>query len=56
MENSIFCTYFGFPKDKVKPLAVIMDKLRQSLPVSVINAPARKYSNCHMQASLWHVG
>jgi hypothetical protein len=48
VENSIFCGYFGFPKDKVKPLAVIMDKLRQSLPVCVTHSPARKYSNCHI--------
>jgi hypothetical protein len=47
---------FGFDKDKVKPLAVILDKPGQSLPVSVIHAAARKYCNCHMQASLWHWG
>jgi hypothetical protein len=28
----------GFLKDKVKPLAVIMDMREQSLPVSVIHA------------------
>jgi coenzyme F420-reducing hydrogenase beta subunit len=46
-----FCTLFGFAKDKVKPLVVVMDK-----PVSVIHAAGRKYCNCHMWASLWHLG
>jgi hypothetical protein len=31
---------FVFAKDKVKPLAVIMDKPGQSVPVSVIHAAA----------------
>jgi hypothetical protein len=26
------CTLFGFPKDKVKPLPVMMDKPEKSLP------------------------
>jgi hypothetical protein len=29
-----FCTLFGFPKDKIKPLQVMMDKPGQSLPNS----------------------
>jgi hypothetical protein len=33
METCKFCTFFGFAKDKVKPLAVIMDRPGQSLPV-----------------------
>jgi hypothetical protein len=56
VETCKFCTLFGFAKDKVKPLAVIMDTPGQSLPVSVIQAAARKYCNCHMRASLWHLG
>jgi hypothetical protein len=57
VETCKFCTLFGFAKDKVKPLAVIMDKPGgQSLPVSVIHAAMRKYCNCHMRASLWHLG
>jgi hypothetical protein len=28
------CTLFGFPKDKVQPLPVMMDKLGMSLPDS----------------------
>jgi hypothetical protein len=56
VETCKFCTLFGFAKDKVKPLAVIMDKPGQSLPVSVIHAAGRKYCNCHMRASLWHLG
>jgi hypothetical protein len=47
---------FGFDKDKVRPLAVIMDKPGQSLAVSVIHAAGRKYCNCHMRASLLHLG
>jgi hypothetical protein len=50
------CTFFGFATDKVKPSAVIMDKPGKSLPVSVIRAAARKHCNCHMPASLWHLG
>jgi hypothetical protein len=51
MESCQFCTLFGFAKDKVKPLAVIMDRQGQSLPVSVVHAPDRKYCNFHMQTS-----
>jgi hypothetical protein len=50
VETCKFSTSFGFAKDKVKPLAVIMDKPEQSLPVSVIHAAGRKYCNCHMRA------
>jgi hypothetical protein len=46
-----FCTLFGFAKDKVKPLAFVMDK-----PVSVIRAAGGKYCNCHTGACLWHLG
>jgi hypothetical protein len=38
-----FAIFFGFAKDKVKPLAVIMDKPGQSLPFSVIHAEGRKF-------------
>jgi hypothetical protein len=48
VETSTYCTLFGFPKDKVKPLAVIMDKPGQSVPVPVIHAGGRKYCNGHM--------
>jgi hypothetical protein len=41
METSKFCNLFGFAKDKVKPLAVIMDKPGESLPVSVIRAAGK---------------
>jgi hypothetical protein len=41
VETCKFCTLFDFAKDKAKPLAVIMDKPGQSLPVSVIHAPDR---------------
>jgi hypothetical protein len=51
-----FCTLFSIAKDKVKPLAVIMDKPGQSLPVCVIYAAGRKYCNCHMRAFLWQLG
>jgi hypothetical protein len=54
VETCKFCTLFGFAKDKVKPLAVRMDKPGHSLCVSVIHAAGRKYCNCHMRASLWH--
>ena len=56
METCKFCNLFGFAEDKVKTLAVIMDKPGQSVPVSVIHAAGRKYCNCHMRASLWHLG
>jgi hypothetical protein len=56
METCKFLSLFGFAKDKVKPLAVIMDKPGQSLPVSVIHVAGRRYCNCHTQASLWHLG
>jgi hypothetical protein len=56
METCKFCTLFAFAKDKVRPLAVTMDKPGQSLPLSVIHAPDRKYCNCHMRAPLWHLG
>jgi hypothetical protein len=56
VETCKLCNLFGFAKDKVKPLAVVMDKPGQSLPVSVIHAAGRKYCNCHMRASLWHLG
>jgi hypothetical protein len=56
METCKFCNLFGFAKDRVKPLAVIMDKPGQSLSVSVIHAAGRKYCNCHMRAPLWHLG
>jgi hypothetical protein len=56
VETCKFCNLFGFAKDKVKPLAVIMDKPGQSLPVPVIRAAGRKYCNSHMRASLWHLG
>jgi hypothetical protein len=52
VETCKFCSLFGVAKDKVKLLAVIMDKTGQSLPVSVIRAAGRKYCNCHMRASL----
>jgi hypothetical protein len=51
VETCKFCNLFLFGKDKAKPLAVIMDKPGQSLPVSVIHAAGRKYCNCHMRAS-----
>jgi hypothetical protein len=51
-----FCNLFGFAKDKIKPLVVIIDKRGQSLPVSVIHVAGRKYCNSHMRASLWHLG
>jgi hypothetical protein len=54
-ETCKFCSLFGFVKDKVKLLAVIMDNAGQPLPVSVIHAAATKYCNCHMRASLWHL-
>jgi hypothetical protein len=56
VETCKFCNLFGFAKEKVKPLAVIIDKPGQSLLVSVIHAAGRKYCNCHMRASLWHLG
>jgi hypothetical protein len=56
VETCKFCNLFGFAKDKVKPLAVIMDKPGQSLPVSVIHTARRKYCDCYMRASLWHLG
>jgi hypothetical protein len=56
VETCKFCTLFGFAKDKAKPVAVIMDKPGQSLPVSVIRAPDIKCCNCHMRACLWHLG
>jgi hypothetical protein len=56
VETCKFCTLFVFAKDKVKPLAVIMDKPGQSLSISVIHAAGTKYCNCHMRASLWHLG
>jgi hypothetical protein len=56
VETCKFCSLFGFAKDKVKPLAVMTDKAGQSLPVSVIRAAGRQYYNCHMRASLWHLG
>jgi hypothetical protein len=45
METCKFCNLFGFVKDKVKSLAVTIDKPGQSLPVSVIHAAGRKYCN-----------
>jgi hypothetical protein len=56
VEACKFCNLFGFAKDKVKPLAVIMDKAVQSLPVSVIHTAGRKYCNCPMRASFGHLG
>jgi hypothetical protein len=56
VETCKFCSLFGFAKDKVKPLAVIMDKSGQSLAVSVIHVAGRKSCNCHVRASLWHLG
>jgi hypothetical protein len=56
VETCKFFSLFGFAKDKIKPLAVVMDKPGQSLPVSVIHAAGRKYCNCHMRESLWHLG
>jgi hypothetical protein len=56
METCKSCSLFGFAKDKVEPLAVIMDRPGQSLLVSVIHAAGRKNCNCHMRASLWHLG
>jgi hypothetical protein len=51
VETCKFCILFGFAKDKVKPLVVIMDRQGQSLPVSVVHAPDRKYCKWHMRAS-----
>jgi hypothetical protein len=42
VETCKFYTFFGFAKDKVKPLAVIMDRPGQPRPVSVIHAAGRK--------------
>jgi hypothetical protein len=56
VETCKCCSLFGFATDKVNPSAVIMDKPGQSLPVSVIHAADRKYCNCLMPASLWHLG
>jgi hypothetical protein len=50
VETCKFCALFVFAKDKVRPLAVIMDKPGQSLPLSVIHAPDRKYCNGPMRA------
>jgi hypothetical protein len=55
VETCKFCTLFGFAKDKVKLLVVIMDKAWQSLLISVIHAAGRRYCNCHMRASSWHL-
>jgi hypothetical protein len=51
VETYKFCSLFDFAEDKVRPLAVIMDKHGHSLPVSVVRTPDRKYRNCHMRAS-----
>jgi hypothetical protein len=56
VETCKFCNLFGFAKDKVSLSVIILDKSGQSLPVSVIHAAGRKYCNCHMRASLWHLG
>jgi hypothetical protein len=42
METCKFCSLFGFAKDKIKPLAVIMDKRRQSLPDSFCYSCSRE--------------
>jgi hypothetical protein len=47
---------FGFAEDKVRPLAVIMDKLGQSQPGVFFLLMHQRESNCHMHASLWHLG
>jgi hypothetical protein len=40
VETCKFCGLFGFVKDKVKQLAVIVHKTGQSVSVSVIHAAA----------------
>jgi hypothetical protein len=48
VETCKFRSLFGFAKDKVKPLADVMDKPGQSLPVSIIHTAGRKYCNYHI--------